>query len=213
MSTKPFPREAQAGHLKMPNGVVEAATTIAKVFDRFGVSYALGGALALGAHGVPRMTFDVDINVGLVGDAFLSDELTDALSRECGLTFDHPISKVRREANASGFVRGNIGYIKVDIFFPSIDYLDGVMARRAVLPLLGRQVPVVGLNDLVVMKTVFGRTKDFADIESLARHGREPIDREFVAKHVREIMHLDDAEDRLKVLDAHLAKEGGRVRG
>ena len=68
--------------------------------------------------------------------------------------------------------------------------------------MLGREVPVIGLNDLVVMKTVFGRTKDFADIESLARYGREPIDRDFVARHVREILHPDDAERRLETLAA-----------
>ena len=81
------------------------------------------------------------------------------------------------------------------------------MTRRTELPLLGREVPVVGLNDLVVTKTVFGRTKDFADMETLARHGREPIDREFVGKHVREILHADDAERRLAVLGRCLDNE------
>ena len=191
----------------MPNGAVETATKIAKVFDRLEVDYAVGGALALGAHGIPRMTFDVDINVGLASDAFLSDEVCVPLLQECELTFDRPISEVRREASDSGFVRGSIGHVKVDFFFPSVEYLEGVMSRRVELPMLGRKVPVVGLNDLVVMKTVFGRTKDFADIESLARYGQEPIDREFVVKHVREILHPDDAERRIDLLDVHLANE------
>ena len=51
---------------------------------------------------------------------------------------------------------------------------------------------------------VSGRTRDFADIESLARYGREPIDRDFVARHVREILHPDDAERRLEALTACL---------
>ncbi len=188
----------------MANGAVEVATAIAAVFDRLGVTYAMGGALALGAHGVPRMTFDVDINLGLATDVFFSHEITDALSRECGLAFDRAIGEIRREAKDSGFVRGNVGAIKVDLFFPTVEYLEGVMSRSTELPLLGRQVPVVGLNDLVVMKTVFGRTKDFADIESLARHGRAPIDREFVSRHVREILHPDDAARRLEVLYTYL---------
>lgn len=184
----------------MPNGAVEVATAIAAVFDRLGLTYAMGGALALGAHGVPRMTFDVDINVGLASDASLSDELADTLFRDCGLAFEHPIAEVRRQANDSGFVRANVGPIKVGFFFPAMEYLQGVMARRTELPLLGQEVPVIGLNDLVVMKTVFGRTKDLADIESLAQYGREPIDRDFVARHVREILHPDDAERRLETL-------------
>ena len=102
----------------MPNGAVEVAGAIAAVFDRWGVTYAVGGTLALGAHGVPRMTFDVDFNVGLVSDAFFSQEVTDALAEECGLVFDHPLPEVRRIARDSGFVRGSVGPVKVDLFFP-----------------------------------------------------------------------------------------------
>ena len=145
------------------------------------------------------MTFDVGINVGLASDAFLSDELADTLSRG-GLVFERSIANVRREASDSGFVRGHVGPIRVDFFFPAVEFLQGVMARRTELPLLGRRVPVVGLNDLVVMKTIFGRTKDFADIESLARYGREPIDLDLVAQHVCDILHPDDAERRLQIL-------------
>lgn len=39
----------------------EAARAIARVLDAEGISYAVAGALALGVHGRPRLTDDVDI--------------------------------------------------------------------------------------------------------------------------------------------------------
>jgi hypothetical protein len=39
------------------------------MFEDEKIPYALGGALALGAHGVPRGTLDVDINVFVGGEA------------------------------------------------------------------------------------------------------------------------------------------------
>jgi hypothetical protein len=46
-----------------PNDSAEAGVAVAQALEAAGFSYALGGALALGAHGVPRGTLDVDVNV------------------------------------------------------------------------------------------------------------------------------------------------------
>ena len=46
-----------------PLDAAAAGVRIAQALEAAGVPYALGGALALGAHGVPRGTLDVDVNV------------------------------------------------------------------------------------------------------------------------------------------------------
>src|ERR1700722_19568241 len=43
----------------------EAGLRLAETFERHGVSYCLGGALALGQYSIPRATNDVDVNVFL----------------------------------------------------------------------------------------------------------------------------------------------------
>ena len=53
-----------------PTNAAEAGLAIARAMEAEQIPYALGGALALGAHGVPRGTLDVDINV-FVEDAAL----------------------------------------------------------------------------------------------------------------------------------------------
>jgi hypothetical protein len=44
-------------------GAAESAQRIADALESAGVSYAIGGALALAVAGVPRGTADVDVNV------------------------------------------------------------------------------------------------------------------------------------------------------
>lgn len=46
-----------------PFDAADAGLRIARVLQAGKIDYAVGGALALGAHGVPRGTLDVDVNV------------------------------------------------------------------------------------------------------------------------------------------------------
>ena len=46
----------------------EVALRIANRLDDDGIAYGIGGALALGAHGAPRATKDVDITIFPSGD-------------------------------------------------------------------------------------------------------------------------------------------------
>lgn len=57
----------------------EVAVRLADRFDEDGLPYALGGALALGAWGVPRTTSDVDVSV-FVSEREL-DRLLDSVER------------------------------------------------------------------------------------------------------------------------------------
>ena len=45
-----------------PDGALDAGLALAAALEEAGVSYALGGALALGVWSVPRGTVDVDVN-------------------------------------------------------------------------------------------------------------------------------------------------------
>ena len=46
-----------------PSDAADAGLRLAEALQAAGIDHALGGALALGALGVPRGTLDVDVNV------------------------------------------------------------------------------------------------------------------------------------------------------
>ena len=54
----------------MSAAVISPTDVLARLADQFdedGLAYAVGGALALGAWGVPRTTSDVDVSVFVLG--------------------------------------------------------------------------------------------------------------------------------------------------
>ena len=44
---------------------VPAFKRLLEIFNRLGISYAVGGSLASSVHGIPRATIDIDIIVDL----------------------------------------------------------------------------------------------------------------------------------------------------
>ncbi|MCZ0945055.1 MAG: hypothetical protein F4X81_06025 [Gammaproteobacteria bacterium] len=188
------------------NGAGDLVVQIARLLDQLGIPYAVGGALALAAHGVPRATYDVDMNIGVEGTTFFSDEVLRHLQEKCGIAFGETQEQLLAKSEETGFIQGASGMIKVDLFFPNIDYLREVVEKALPLPLYGETINVIGPDDLIVMKSIFGRDKDFVDIQSLARYGPNPIDMTYISEKVRVIMHANDAERRLGLLEHHINK-------
>lgn len=145
--------------LKLTRGVVaseiiDAAGLASRELWDAGIPHALAGGLAVGAHGYPRTTDDVDFLVG--DEAFVKHE--------------------------GGFVTLKlpliaIGKIRVD--FVSID--ESRDEERQLRPALeeaplSNGVPIVPLPALVYMKLKAGRQKDTADLVELLKRGRVDLE-------------------------------------
>ena len=138
--------------------ILRAAELASQKLREAKIPHALAGGLAVGAHGYPRTTADVDF---LVGD--------EAFEKHAGglVTLKVPIIA--------------IGQVLID--FVSIDESknEGRQLRPAVeQPPESHGMPIVPLPALVYMKLKAGRQKDIADLVELAKRGRmdlEQIDR------------------------------------
>ena len=134
--------------------ILHAAETASRKLREAGIPHALAGGLAVGAHGYPRTTDDVDF---LVGD--------EAFERHAGglVTLKLPLIAV--------------GNVRVDLV--SIDDTEDEreQTRTAVdQPPITSEVPVVPLPVLVYMKLKAGRQKDIADVVELLKRGKIEID-------------------------------------
>ena len=129
------------------------------------VPHALGGAISL-AYAVEeaRATADIDINVFVPG-------------AEAGGLFDLlPAGVVvrpkdRRAAKEDGQVRLWWAETPVDIFFSTVEFHDVAAGRILQVPFEQASIPVLSATDLAVCKALFGRTKDWVDIESMRDAG------------------------------------------
>ena len=102
--------------------------------ERAGIPYALGGALALGIHGLVRATRDVDLNVFVPAPS--AREVLEVLHRE-GLSMD--LSRALREADSEGLAVAWSGETRVDLFFPSIDLSWEALRTRVKLAVSGTE--------------------------------------------------------------------------
>ena len=127
------------------------------------VDYLLVGAYAVGLHGYPRATVDLDVWVNPTpGNA---PHVISAL-REFG--FDTPTIEPQLFINPRSIVRFGVPPFRIEI----MTAIDGVTYsecwnNRETFDMDGVAVPVISLADLKTNKLAAGRHKDLNDLENL----------------------------------------------
>ena len=127
------------------------------------VEYLLVGGYAVGLHGYPRATVDLDIwvrpNPSNAGRVLAS-------VREFG--FDLPTLDPALFVDARSVVRFGVPPFRIEVM-TSIDGVEFEACRANAIEfdVDGLGVPVIGLSDLKRNKRAAGRHKDLADLENL----------------------------------------------
>ncbi len=177
-----------------PVDAADAGLHIAHALNQSGFKYAIGGALALGAHGVPRGTLDVDINV------FVTAEQLPALIaclKNLGVKIDENAARAR--ARLDGMFVGKWNGIRIDVFVPSIPFSDEAERTRVLLKSAEEAVWFLSAEALAVFKLLFFRPKDIADLERLIASCGSKLNHQYVHDQVAEMMGGDD--DRVQTWD------------
>jgi hypothetical protein len=127
------------------------------------VDYLLVGGYAVGLHGYPRATVDLDVWVRATPDN--AGRILQAL-RAFG--FDLPALEPRLFVDPRSIVRFGTPPFRIEIM-TSIDGVDYDTCRRrpSVFDVEGLPVPVISLDDLKINKRAAGRNKDLADLDNL----------------------------------------------
>lgn len=132
--------------------------------DSAGFEHCIGGAIALAVHvREPRFTSDIDLNVMASPKnptpllACLPDGITIHRSAAAELRKDGQTRLIWSDPETP-----------VDLFLPQHPtYHRLVMERSVVVDFLGDGIKVMDPTDLIVFKVLFGRSKDWVDIESV----------------------------------------------
>jgi len=133
-----------------------------------GVPYALCGGLALGLHGYPRATKDIDI---LIEAASLPAAIAsakrvgfDVSARK--MVFGLRIGKHREVQRVSKLDTDSGALMPLDFVIVN-DELADVWATRITIDAGARKLTLVSREGLVTMKRIAGRAQDLVDIAKL----------------------------------------------
>ncbi len=184
--------------------VLERAVLVHQVLDRAGIPHAIGGALALAYHvQSARATDDIDLNVS--SDPAHPEVVFRLLPPE--IRWDHAeVERVRGYGNVRLLWPHPAGPptapVPLDLFFPEHDFHRQASQRAELVAMLDDTVPILSATDLMVVKMLFDRRKDWADIEELLRFGKaDPAE---AASWVRTLLGRDDP--RLRTLTELVAE-------
>lgn len=175
--------------------LVDKLFAIHDALTEAGLPHAFGGAIAL-AYCIeePRGTRDLDVNV-----------FVDASRAEAVLaSFPAGVDVRKRDVAAvkrSGQARLRWDGTPIDVFLNNLPLHEAVASAVVWAPLEDRSVPVLDCASLAVFKAFFDRTKDWADMEEIAR--ATPEDVEAAARTISDLVDKEDpAVKRLEDLAA-----------
>lgn len=127
------------------------------------VDYLLVGGYAVGLHGYPRATVDLDIWV-----AATPDNAGRVVAAVRAFGFDAAAVEPHLFVNPRTLVRFGVPPFRIEIM-TSIDGVtfDECRSRAVDFDMDGVSVPVIALGDLRTNKRAAGRHKDLADLDNL----------------------------------------------
>lgn len=151
--------------------------TIFKELNEFGIDYLVVGGLAVNFHGVPRLTYDIDLMILLEPDNIL--KLIKKLT-QWGYRPKVPINpqdladeSVRNSwiqdkgMKALNFYSETLPIGEIDIVMDSPIPYDVLKARAVKIQLQEIKIPVISIHDLIELKIQAGRRQDLSDVEHL----------------------------------------------
>jgi len=151
--------------------------TIFKELNEIGIDYLVVGGLAVNFHGIPRMTYDIDLMILLESENILklvrkltqwgyrpkipvdAKDLADETKRN---------SWVREKGmKALNFYNETLPIGEIDIVIDSPIPYKELKTRAIKIKLQDEKIPTVSIHDLIELKLRAGRKQDLADVEHL----------------------------------------------
>lgn len=149
--------------------VEEALFAIISVFDEQRILYAVMGGLAVRVYALPRATQDVDVTISIERDRLpmLREKLGES---GCAISpvYDSnwldsvegmPLFKVKRYVGSHS--------VDIDIFIAESAFQEALIQRRTLHKVNDRQVALVSPEDLVLLKLIASRPRDWIDVQDL----------------------------------------------
>lgn len=155
---------------------------VTKALDRLDVGYAMIGGLAVAYHSNPPVTIDADILIDTDNMDVVEVLFTGEGWKLVPLIFRSKLKGFPKY----GWAGRKAGRTDIDLISTSGDeYLSHVVANARPVDLSGVTIPMVTVEDLIVMKTLVGREKDLDDATALRLSVK--VDEKYIRKMLHEL--------------------------
>ena len=184
--------------------LIKLVSDLANSFDRLGLRYAVGGALATNYWGIVRTTVDVDCLIAI--PALKYQDFADALqSLGCrlrdpaGKPIDISAEQMRQSALERNLIECFQNSIRIELFLPIVPLQNEILRRAVELSVGNRKIFVTTAEDIILLKMVFHRVKDLQDVRGVLWVQREKLDFDYL-RHWSSRTLGDDVQQELEEL-------------
>ena len=150
---------------------------IFKELNHLKIDYLVVGGLAVNFHGIPRMTYDIDLMIHLEAQNILRlvsqlnswgyrpkipvnpQDLADETKRNSWIQ--------EKGMRAFNFYSETLPIGEIDLVIDSPIRYEKLKKNSVIIEIEGEKVPVVSIHDLIQLKIEAGRKQDLADVEHL----------------------------------------------
>ena len=177
------------------NGLYEAAAEIQAFCESRGWRFCFIGGLALIRWGAVRQTQDVDLTLltGFDDERFIDDLLN---------TFTARIKEAKSFALQSRVVLVSAANgTPLDVSLGGLPFEEEMVGRSspfAYLPSL--RLNTASAEDMVILKSFAGRTKDWADVESIVERQAGKLDWQLIFRELTPLCELKESPESLERL-------------
>jgi hypothetical protein len=164
--------------------------SVAAALDRHRIPYMLIGGYAVGIHGSPRFTQDIDITLGVDTDAYapvlsaLVDRFIPLPDAPRDFTLKTNVLPLKDKATG----------IRVDLIFSFLEFEKAAIESAESIDLDGQPVKIISPTHLIIYKLLAGRPRDVEDAQNVFLCNRDTIDTSFIQQSLDELAPLANPE-------------------
>jgi hypothetical protein len=144
-----------------------------------GIDYLVVGGLAVNFHGIPRMTYDLDLMLLMEPDNFLNmvDRLTQWGYKPRAPVDPRDLADVAKRKSlvaekgmkAFSFANPSSPIGEIDLVVETPIPYEELKSRAILITVEEVSIPVIALDDLVRIKRESGRQQDLRDLDNLEK--------------------------------------------
>ena len=166
--------------------LIAVLTAVIRVLHEQRADFALAGGLAYSALVTPRATVDIDVLIFIPTRP--PTKLFESFRLVLPVFRPHDQPMVFRRATIWRAIGGEPGReVVLDFILAETEFHRSALARKRTVTFAGMALPIVAIEDLVLLKALAGRAQDRADIEGVLAGAGIRLDREYLDQWARRL--------------------------
>lgn len=166
---------------------------ISEFLQKEKIPHMVIGGVANAFRGIPRATLDIDITL-LVQENDIQNFVR-KISKKFKVLIGNPIAFVKKARVLPCLSKQNI---RLDLIFAQLPYEEQALKRITKKKVNGSKIPVASSEDLIIMKAISTRNRDWEDIQGIVQQMRDRLDLSYLLPILKNLSQELEKPDILK---------------